>query len=91
MFQIGHIRVGDNDYKIEPKSHEAKLVPKVKHVVYKVDKTGEKGPDFTGDTNSFTVGKCRYTTLSIFTFVLNIGPIYAYFTTLGLVLLCSYK
>ena len=72
MFQIGHIRVGDNDYKIEPKSHEAKLVAKVKHVVYKVDKNGEKGPDFTGDTNSFTVGKCRYRTLVPYMLILRL-------------------
>ena len=55
---MGHIRVGRNDYKIEPKTQEATLISKVKHVIYKADRNQGKDRDFKGDTKTFTVGKC---------------------------------
>ena len=53
--QVGHIRIGDKDYKIEPKTNVAKLVTKVKHVVYRVDKT-QRDQDYKGDAKDFTIG-----------------------------------
>ena len=53
---MGHLRIGGKEYKIEPKTNVAKLVSKVKHVVYRVDNT-QKDQDYKGDAKTFTIGK----------------------------------
>lgn len=52
---VGNIQIGEDTYKIEPKTQEAKLVSKVKHVVYKTNTNKQKDVDYNGDTKTFII------------------------------------
>ena len=58
------MRIGEKEYKIEPKTKGATLVSKVKHVIYRVDNK-QKDQDFRGDTKPFNIGNGNIVSIDI--------------------------
>ena len=57
LLKVGHIRVGGNDYVIEPSTGQATLVSDgIQHVVYQIDNSQDTAEEFTDDTFTVDMG-----------------------------------
>ena len=66
ILKVGHIRVGDRDYVIEPSTGQATLVSDgTQHVVYQIDNSQDTAEEFTEDSFSIDIG--MYSLLSFYT------------------------